>query len=90
MMTKETRRNQSISNAIYDYISERSDWFLDIKNRINIDISNSPSKRDEILLTWIKSCERVGSEVVKNEILKTFVNDNGRFNSQTEGISGEA
>lgn len=71
-ITKEARRNQSISNAVYDHILERQNWFEDIENRIKIDIFNNPSSKSQIVLKWLKSCEKVGSEIVKAEILKKF------------------
>lgn len=71
-ITPEKKREQCISNALYMHTLERHNWFIDIDDKIFQDISNSPQHRDRTILKWLKSCETVRGEVVKQEILRRY------------------
>lgn len=73
-MTREEHRSRSISNAIVSHDLGYRDWFKHVYDPIQFDLKNARDVRQKakIVLEWLKSCEKLGTEIVKEEIKKFF------------------
>lgn len=73
MLTSREKRQTLISNALVLYTKNDPEWFKEISNKILILISGKPQdKKYEIILKWVKECERQAAPVVKEQILNQF------------------
>lgn len=71
-ITSEHRRELLIGNAIIAYMKEDPEWFRVIRHRIKCSILANPDKREQVILKWVMSAEKVGAHLVKEEILKVY------------------
>jgi hypothetical protein len=71
-LTSSQKRERHLSNATTAHAAENPVWFSKIKRSIDNAIANNPGKREQVILKWVRSAERINANEVKAEILKHY------------------